>query len=114
MSPSAEPARDPDALPPTPLSATEVEARLRGLPGWQVVGPAIRREVTAPSFLSGIAVVDAVAAAAEAADHHPDIDIRWRTLRFTLSTHSAGGLTGLDFHLAEQIDQIIAARVNAN
>ncbi len=51
----------------------------------------------------------AVAGTAEAMDHHPDIDIRWRTLRFVLSTHSAGGLTALDLDLAARIDAALAA-----
>ncbi len=51
----------------------------------------------------------AVAETAEAMDHHPDIDIRWRTLRFVLSTHSAGGLTALDLDLAARIDAALAA-----
>ena len=46
-----------------------------------------------------------VAAAAETMDHHPDIDIRWRTVAFALSTHSEGGLTQLDVELAHQISQ---------
>ncbi|WP_084220037.1 4a-hydroxytetrahydrobiopterin dehydratase [Spirillospora albida] len=49
-----------------------------------------------------------VARAAEDADHHPDIDIRWRTVTFALSTHSAGGLTVRDFDLAAVIDGIAA------
>jgi len=54
-------------------------------------------------------VVDRVAEAAEAADHHPDIDIRWRTLTFTLATHSAGGVTAKDVDLAGTIDEIVRA-----
>ena len=42
-------------------------------------------------------------------DHHPDIDIRWRTLTFSLSTHSAGGLTQLDLELAHRIDALVTA-----
>ncbi|MFA1547089.1 4a-hydroxytetrahydrobiopterin dehydratase [Actinomadura chokoriensis] len=90
------------------LDDTAVTERLRDLPAWDRDGEAIRRRVTAPSFLTGIDVVADVARAAEDADHHPDIDIRWRTLTFTLSTHSAGGLTGKDFGLAAVIDEIAA------
>jgi 4a-hydroxytetrahydrobiopterin dehydratase len=50
--------------------------------------------------------VQQVADEAERRDHHPDIDIRWRTLRFALSTHSAGGLTQLDLDLADEIDRL--------
>ncbi|MGI5329674.1 4a-hydroxytetrahydrobiopterin dehydratase [Actinomadura nitritigenes] len=90
------------------LDDAAVADRLRDLPAWSRHGDEIRREVRAPSFPEGIAVVDEVARAAEDADHHPDIDIRWRTLVFALSTHSAGGLTGKDFDLAAVIDRIAA------
>ncbi|MFB4310199.1 4a-hydroxytetrahydrobiopterin dehydratase [Actinomadura sp. GTD37] len=90
------------------LDDTAVAERLRGLPAWDRDGDAIRRRVKAPSFMAGIDVVAEVARAAEDADHHPDIDIRWRTLTFTLTTHSAGGLTGKDFDLAARIDEIAA------
>lgn len=90
------------------LDDAAVADRLRDLPAWSRHGDEIRREVKAPSFPEGIAVVDEVARAAEDANHHPDIDIRWRTLTFALSTHSAGGLTGKDFDLAAVIDRIAA------
>lgn len=56
------------------------------------------------SFPAVIAFVGRVAELAEAADHHPGLDIRYRRLRVTLTTHSAGGLTALDFDLAARID----------
>ena len=51
-------------------------------------------------FAGALAFVNAVGALAEAADHHPDIDIRWDTVTLRLSTHSAGGLTEKDLALA--------------
>lgn len=84
---------------------------LSSVPHWSRAGDSIRREVEAPSFLAGIELVGAVARAAEAADHHPDIDIRWRTVTFTLSTHSEGGITDKDFALAGQIDREVDAVV---
>jgi 4a-hydroxytetrahydrobiopterin dehydratase len=90
------------------LDDTAVADRLRALPAWSREGNEIRRRLKAPSFLAGIDVVTDVARAAEDADHHPDIDIRWRTLTFALTTHSAGGLTGRDFDLAATIDEIAA------
>ena len=57
-----------------------------------------------PISSAGIALVDAVAVAAEAAGHHPDIDIRWRDVLFVLATHSEGGVTAKDIELAAQID----------
>ena len=60
-------------------------------------------EFTAPSFEKAIALVNSVAKTAEEMDHHPDIDIRWTSVTFTVSTHSAGGITSLDFELARAI-----------
>jgi 4a-hydroxytetrahydrobiopterin dehydratase len=90
------------------LDEAAIGAELDKLPSWTREGEEIRRQVKAPSFLAGIELVTAVARAAEDADHHPDIDIRWRTLTFALSTHSAGGLTGKDFELAKRIDELAA------
>ncbi|MFJ9696277.1 4a-hydroxytetrahydrobiopterin dehydratase [Kitasatospora sp. NPDC101183] len=86
-----------------------IAAALAGLPHWTREGGSISRSADARDFPAAIRVVVAVAEQAEALDHHPDIDIRWRTLRFVLSTHSAGGLTALDFTLAARIDEALAA-----
>ncbi|OLB81547.1 MAG: 4a-hydroxytetrahydrobiopterin dehydratase [Actinobacteria bacterium 13_2_20CM_2_71_6] len=91
---------------PTVLSADELAAALAALPDWSGDVNGIERAVTAGSFLAGIRLVDAVAELAEEANHHPDIDIRWRTVTFRLATHSAGGVTELDLALARQIDQL--------
>jgi 4a-hydroxytetrahydrobiopterin dehydratase len=88
------------------LDDAAITARLKDLPNWTRDGKEIRRRVKAPSFMAGIELVAEVARAAEEADHHPDIDIRWRTLTFGLSTHSAGGLTSRDFDLAARIDAV--------
>ncbi len=89
------------------LNDDEADARLGA--DWTRSGAVIEREVELASFPQAIEVVNRVADLAEAADHHPDIDIRWRTLTFRLSTHSAGGLTAKDFALAAQIDAVLAA-----
>lgn len=91
----------------TLLTDDAVRAALLDLPNWDGDGASISRTLDAPDFLTGIRIVDDVAAEAEAADHHPDIDIRWRTLTFTLSTHSAGGVTQKDLDLAAIIDAIV-------
>lgn len=97
-------------MSPKPLPPSVVDDWLAGHPEWQRSdGPALRRDVKAPSFLAGIRLVDDVAQAAEGMDHHPDIDIRWRTVTFTLSTHRIGGLTELDLRLAERIDELAAS-----
>jgi 4a-hydroxytetrahydrobiopterin dehydratase len=87
------------------LDDEEIERQLRDLPGWARDGNEIRASYEAPSFLDGIRLVREVASAAETMNHHPDIDIRWRTVTFALSTHSEGGLTQLDIELAHQISQ---------
>ena len=88
------------------LTDEEIDAGLARLPGWSRDGDEIRRTVTAPEFLTGIDWVRRVGEAAEAANHHPDIDIRWCDVTFALSTHDSGGLTRLDLDLAGTIDRI--------
>ncbi len=89
------------------LSQEQIEDALRGgLGSWAQAGDTIIRSVQAPSFLDGIALVQRVAEAAEEMNHHPDIDIRWTTVTFRLSTHSAGGLTENDLALARRIDAL--------
>lgn len=91
------------------LDDTAVADALTGLPGWRRDGNELILTVTAPSFVAGIDLVNRVARVAEAADHHPDIDIRWSTVRFACSTHSAGGLTVADIELAGQISAAATA-----
>ncbi|RDI52988.1 4a-hydroxytetrahydrobiopterin dehydratase [Nocardia mexicana] len=88
------------------LTDDEIATALGELPDWTRTGNSIARTIEAPSFLAGIELVRRVAGAAEAANHHPDIDIRWRRVTFTLSTHSEGGLTRLDAALAQEIDRL--------
>lgn len=90
----------------TLLSAADIDRGVADLPGWGGDPNDIRCRYTAPDFPTAIALVDAVAVAAEEADHHPDIDIRWRDVLFVLSTHSAGGVTEQDLALAGRIDGI--------
>lgn len=91
------------------LDADDVDAGLAGLHGWTGDTTEIRRSYCAPDFRAAVALVGAVADEAEAMDHHPDMDIRWRTVHFAISTHSAGGVTALDLELAAKIDEAAAA-----
>ena len=75
-----------------------------GNPHWHVEDGHLVRSATAPTFPEAIAWVVSVAGTAEELDHHPDIDIRWRSVTFRLWTHSAGGVTELDLDLARRID----------
>jgi 4a-hydroxytetrahydrobiopterin dehydratase len=88
------------------LSSDDLNTALGGLPGWSGTTEGIERAIEAPTFLDGIRLVNAVAEVAERADHHPDIDIRWRTVTFRLSTHSKGGVTDKDIELAEKISEL--------
>ena len=85
------------------LSDDEVRTQLAGLPGWVLAGDTITTTVEAPDFPAAIRLVTAVADEAEQMNHHPDIDIRWRTTRWVLTTHDAGGVTQLDLELAHRI-----------
>lgn len=87
------------------LSDAEIGQLLKSVSGWTQEGNAIRKSFSFGKFAEGIRFVDRVAAAADALDHHPDIDIRYTTITLVLSTHSAGGLTRKDFELAERIEQ---------
>jgi 4a-hydroxytetrahydrobiopterin dehydratase len=91
----------------TVLSAAEVDASLGEQHiAWERVDDELVTTVTLHDFAAALAFVNAVGAAAEAANHHPDIDIRWNKVRLVLSTHSAGGLTVLDLALAAAIDRL--------
>ena len=91
------------------LSDEAVSQALAGLPGWDGDAGALRQSIEFPDFPSAIRAVVEVAAIAEQMDHHPDMDIRWRTITFAVSTHSAGGVTQLDVELAHQISAITAS-----
>jgi 4a-hydroxytetrahydrobiopterin dehydratase len=82
----------------------EIDAALADLPGWTRDGDSIVRSYTLGSFVDSIGFVVRIGFLAEAANHHPDLDVRWRTVRIALSTHDCGGLSVRDFALAGQID----------
>ena len=89
------------------LTDEQVDAELPGLDGWERTDGALRRSIKFPAFLDGIDAVRRVGELAEARDHHPDIDIRWRTVTFVLVTHSEGGITSKDVAMAREIDAVV-------
>jgi 4a-hydroxytetrahydrobiopterin dehydratase len=89
---------------PQLATQSEIESFLDRNVNWSRHEGLLTSEFTAPSFLAAIDLVNAVAVIAEGLDHHPDIDIRWNKVIFAVSTHSAGGITALDFELAMAID----------
>ena len=87
-----------------PLADAEIAAALAALPDWTHEGDEIVKTFECASFPAAIAFVVQIGFLAEKADHHPDLDIRWRKVRVALSTHSEGGLTNRDFDLASEIE----------
>ena len=88
------------------MSLLDDESIARGLDGvaWERDGDSLVKTVRRDDFVDAMGVVNEVAGLSEAMNHHPDIDIRWNTVRLRLSTHSSGGITEKDLSLARQID----------
>jgi 4a-hydroxytetrahydrobiopterin dehydratase len=89
------------------IPEAELAGYLARVPQWTREGIEITRTFTFRNFREAMGFVVQVALLAERADHHPDIDIRYKQVTLRLSTHSAGGLTEKDFDLAQQIDQLV-------
>ncbi len=84
---------------------------LGALSGWAVDDDALTRTVVCTDFRAAVALIDRIADAAEAADHHPDLCLRrYRRLEVRLTTHDAGGITGWDVELARTIDRLAGER----
>jgi 4a-hydroxytetrahydrobiopterin dehydratase len=89
------------------LSQADVDAALDEQDlHWSREGDVLVTTVKLHNFAAALEFVNAVGAAAEAANHHPDIDIRWNTVRLVLSTHDSGGITLLDLALAAAVDRL--------
>lgn len=88
------------------LDEQQIRAGLDDLDGWTREGDVVRKTFTLDSFPEAIEFVNRIAERAEAADHHPDIDIRYDRVACALSTHSEGGLTAKDFDMAAAIDEV--------
>jgi 4a-hydroxytetrahydrobiopterin dehydratase len=93
------------------LSPSVVDRRLASLDGWKRDGDFITKTFTFGAFMEGIQFVNDVAAVAERLEHHPDIHIRWTTIRLEIQTHDEGGITSYDVALAKAIDEDQRGRV---
>ncbi len=89
------------------LTQPDIDAALQHLPGWTQQESAIVKQYEFGGFGEAVEFVNRIAEAAEAVDHHPDIDIRYNKVRLALSTHSAGGLTAKDIMLAQEIEAVL-------
>jgi 4a-hydroxytetrahydrobiopterin dehydratase len=96
------------AAPAKKFDEAQILAALATVPNWKRDGATISRTFQFKDFPAAMKFVNAVADAAEAAWHHPDIDIRWNKVTLTLTTHDAGGLTDKDFALAKKFDELSA------
>ncbi|MFZ0395055.1 MAG: 4a-hydroxytetrahydrobiopterin dehydratase [Terracidiphilus sp.] len=90
----------------SPLPEAEIASRLNSLPSWRREGSEITRTFAFADFRAALAFVNKTGDLAEAAGHHPDIDIRYNKVRLALVTHDAGGLTAKDFDLAANISRL--------
>ena len=88
------------------LTSEMVQEGLRTLPHWQLEGKEIVRHYQFPNFAAAMSFVNQVAEKAEAADHHPDIDIRYNKVRLALVSHDQGGLTQRDMKMAGVLDSL--------
>lgn len=93
---------------PSRLSDVEIQRALGTLPGWARRSDALVKTYSFSTFAGGIEFVQRVARAADAVNHHPDIDIRYTKITFALSTHDAGGITASDLSLASTIETLAA------
>jgi len=92
------------------LSQTEVQGKLRSLPGWELTKTkAMQKKFTFGNFKEALAFVNQVGELAEKSDHHPDITINYNKVTLSLSTHSSGRLTTKDFDLAGHVEKIVKA-----
>jgi 4a-hydroxytetrahydrobiopterin dehydratase len=91
---------------PSALPADQVAAALGTLPRWSGGPDGIERTFTRIDFRRAADMLRELAAVTEQLDHHPDVDVRWQTLRIFLVTHSAGGVTELDLEFARRVDEL--------
>jgi 4a-hydroxytetrahydrobiopterin dehydratase len=88
------------------LSDSEIDERLAGLEGWERSGDAIVKRFDNGDFKGSVDFVNRLTPEAEELDHHPDLEISWKTVTVTITTHSEGGLTDGDFALARRIESL--------
>ena len=89
------------------LDEATIQEQLRGLSGWSIQDGALTKTFAFADFVEAMQFVNRLADAAEAAQHHPDIDIRYSKVTVALTTHDSGGITVNDFALAHKADAAV-------
>lgn len=89
-----------------PLNQSEIDQKIQAIPQWQQQQQNIVRTFKFKNFVEAIAFVNQLVEPAEAAGHHPDITIEYNKVTISLTTHDAGGLTQMDFELAQTISKL--------
>ena len=95
--------------PISALSAEALQQQLQHLPQWQVHDNTLERQYSSRSYLDGLAKLNAIAQFCETADHHPELILEWAKLTIRFWTHTAKGITDLDFKLAKQVETLLQA-----
>jgi 4a-hydroxytetrahydrobiopterin dehydratase len=88
------------------LTPQQIAERLKSVDGWSVDGKTIRKEYKFQDFPEAVLFVSALVPGAEDADHHPDIEIHYKRVILTYSTHSEGGVTEKDLAGAALADEV--------
>ncbi|HLT92627.1 MAG TPA: 4a-hydroxytetrahydrobiopterin dehydratase [Woeseiaceae bacterium] len=88
------------------LSDDDIANRLRELDGWSLVDGKLTREFRFQDFTRAFGFMASAALEAEKLDHHPEWSNVYNKVHVALVTHSAGGITDLDFTLAKKLDAL--------
>lgn len=97
-------------MTPQLLTKDDISKDLKSVPEWKQEGDAIKRQFVFRDFREAVSFLVQIAFDAEEADHHPDVELNYKKLTLSLSTHSEGGLTNKDFDLAKKIDEAFSTR----
>jgi 4a-hydroxytetrahydrobiopterin dehydratase len=103
---SSAPQEDGGDFEMAKLAEEQIEQALKALPGWAREAETIVKTFAFEWFTLAMGFVTKVALLAERFDHHPDIDIRYKSVRLVLTSHDSGGLTERDINLAKEIEAI--------
>lgn len=88
------------------LSQQDILQRLGELNGWTLMGQSIQKTYPTQTFKNGVGFLVSIAIIADELNHHPDVQLAFKTITMTLTTHDSGGITELDFRLATRMDVV--------